>query len=35
MVDHEWIMLMLFLNHHALGFEQTACCVSGMVKGNV
>lgn len=35
MVDHEWIVLVvLFLNHHALDLEQTACYVSGMVTGN-
>lgn len=33
MVDHEWILLVvLFLNHHALVLEQTAYSVSGMVK---
>lgn len=34
MVDHEWILhVVLLLNHHALELEQTACSVSGMVKG--
>lgn len=29
------MLVVLFLNHHALDLEQAACCVSGMVKGNV